>query len=50
MPFKRISELVILYLVASDIFWLNAFPPSKPGAGLSDTKGPGQLILVNMVD
>ena len=26
------------------------FPPSTPGAGLSDTKGPGQLILGNTVD
>ena len=26
-------------------FWINGFPPSTPGAGLSDTKGPRQLIL-----
>ena len=26
------------------------FLQSTPGAGLSDTKGPGQLILGNMVD
>ena len=45
MPFKRISKLMIVHLVASDIFWINAFPPSTPVAGLSYTKGPGQLIL-----
>ena len=50
MPFKRISNLIIVHLVASFIFWINAFPPSTPGAGLSDTKGPGQLILGNTVD
>ena len=41
---------MIVHLVASDIFWLNAFPTSTPGAVLSDTKGPGQLILVNTAD
>ena len=41
---------MIVHLVASTIFWLNAFPPSTPGAGLSDTKGPGQLILGNTVN
>ena len=34
MTFKRISKLMIFQLVVSDIFWLNDFPPSKPGAGL----------------
>ena len=42
--------IMIVNLVASAIFWLNAFPPSTRGAGLSYTKGPGQLILVNTVD
>ena len=28
---------------------LNAFSPLTPGAGLSDTKGPGKLILGNIV-
>ena len=41
---------MIVHLVASAIFCLNAFPPSIPGAGLSDTKGPGQLILGNTVN
>ena len=50
MPFKRISKLMIVYLVAYAIFWLNAFPPSTPGAGMSDTKFPGQLIIGNIVD
>ena len=50
MPFNRISKLMIVHLVASDIFWLNAFSPSTPVAGLSDTKGPVQFILGNIVD
>ena len=41
---------MIVHLVTSAIFWLNAFLPSTPGAGLSDTKGPGKLILGNTVD
>ena len=41
---------MIVHLVASAIFWLNAFPSSKPVAGLSNTKVPGQLILGNTVD
>ena len=41
---------MIVHLVASSVFWLNAFPPSTPGAGLSDTKSTGQLILGNTVD
>ena len=50
IPFKRISKLMIVHLVASTIFWLNSFPPSTPGAGLSYTKGPGQLVLGNTVN
>ena len=50
MPSKRISKIVIVHLVASTIFWINEFPPSTPGARLSDTKVPGQLILGNTVD
>ena len=42
MPFKQISKLNIVHFVA--------FPPSTPGAGLSDTKGPRQLVPVNTVD
>ena len=38
---------MIVHIVASAIFWLNKFPPSTPGTGLSDTKGPGKLILGN---
>ena len=41
---------MIVHLVTYDIFWRNAFPPSKPGAGMSDKKGPGQLILGKTVD
>ena len=41
---------MIVHLVAFAIFWIDAFPPSKPGVGLSDTKSPGQLILVNTAD
>ena len=50
MPFKRISKLVIVHIVASAIFWINAFPPSTPGAGLSDTKCPVKLIFGSTVD
>ena len=41
---------MIVHLVASAIFWLNEFSLSTPGAGISDTKGPGQLILGYTVD
>ena len=41
---------MIVHLVTSAIFWINAFPPLTHGAVLSDTKGPGQLILGNTVD
>ena len=41
---------MIVHIVASEIFWLNALTPSTPGIGLSDTKGPRQLILGNTVD
>ena len=50
IPFKQISKFMIVHLVVYAIFWINAFPPSIPGAVLSDTKGPGQLILGNTVD
>ena len=50
MTFKQISKLMIVHIVASAIFFLNAFPPSSPVAGLSDTKFPVQLILENTVD
>ena len=39
-----------VHLVASGIFGINSFPPSTPGAGVSDKKGPGQIILGNTVD
>ena len=41
---------MIVHLFASTIFWINAIPPSTPGAGLPDTKGLGQIILGNTVD
>ena len=50
MPSKQVSKIMIVHLVASDIFWINAFPPSTSGAGLSDTKGPGQLVLGTMIN
>ena len=46
MPFKKISKLMIVHLVSTGIFWPNNFPPSKPGAGFYNTKGPRQLVLV----
>ena len=50
MPFKNIYKLMIVHIVISAIFWLNDFPLSKPGAGLSKTKGPKQLFLGTVVD
>ena len=41
---------MIVHIIASTIFCINEFPPSTPGAVLSDTKVPGQLILGNTVD
>ena len=41
---------MIVYLVASDIFWRNEFSPSKPDAGLSDTKAPGKLLPGTVVN
>ena len=41
---------MIVHIFVSAIFWLNEFPPSTPSAGLSDTKGPGKLLLGNMVN
>ena len=40
---------MIVHLVVSTIFWINAFTPSTPGTGLSDTKGPVKLVLGNTV-
>ena len=50
MPYKLIYNLIILHPVASVIFWINEFPPSTPGTGLSNKKGPGKFSLGNMVD
>ena len=41
---------MIVHLVAYDFFWLNDFSPSKPGAGLSNTKGPRQLVPGTIMD
>ena len=49
-PLKRISNLTKVHLVASATFCLNKIPPSTPGAGLSDTKVPGNVILGNTID
>ena len=40
---------MIVYFVATAIFWLNAFTLSKPDTGLPNTKGPGQLILGTVI-
>ena len=45
MPFKQISNLMKVHIVASAIFWINAFPPSTPGTGLSEKKFPDNLSL-----
>ena len=41
---------MVVHLVATVIFLLNFFPRSKPGAGLSNTKVPGQLAPETSVD
>ena len=48
-PFKKKSILMIFHSVATAIFWLNDFTPSKPGTGLSNTKGPGKLFLGTVI-
>ena len=39
-----------MHLVSYAIFWINEPPPSKPGAGLSDTKFLGKLVLGTVVN
>ena len=41
---------MIVHLFDSAIFWINYFPPPKPDSGLSNTIGPGQLVLGTVVD
>ena len=50
MLFMRISKLMVVHLVATAIFWLNDFTPSKPGMGMYNTKGTKQLVLGNIVN
>ena len=50
MLFKQISKIMIVHIVASGICWINPFPPLAPVAVLSNTKGPGKLVLGNMVN
>ena len=50
VPFRQISKSMIIHLVSNVIFWMNAFIPFKPGAGLSNTKPPRQLLLGTTVD
>ena len=38
IPFNLISKLMIVHPVTIAMFWINAFPPLKPGAGFSITK------------
>ena len=40
---------MIFHLVVTAILWINDFPPSKPGAGLSNTKGPVIVFLGTVV-
>ena len=40
---------MIVHLVASVMFWLNAFLPSKPGMGLYNTKRLRKLVLGTIV-
>ena len=39
----------MVHPVTTNIFCLNAFNPSKPGTGLYNIKGPGQLILGTII-
>ena len=41
---------MIIHIVATSIFWLNAFLLSKTFTVISNTKVPGQLVLVAVVD
>ena len=50
MPLKLIFKSMIIHLVVNAIFWINVFPPSKSGAGLSNNKRHGQLFLITVVD
>ena len=50
MHFRRISKLIINYIVTTAIFWINDSPPSKYGLVLSNTKAPGQIVLITLVD
>ena len=45
MPFTRILKLMVVHLVATAIFWTNAFTPSKHATGLYSTKYPRKLVL-----
>ena len=40
---------MIIHIVATAIFWLNTFPPLKPGTGISNSKVPEQLFLGTVV-
>jgi len=42
MPFKKLTKLMVVYLVAFSIFWLNAFPLKK--RGISRTMSPGKIV------
>ena len=48
--FKQISKWMIIHLVTTSIFWLNDFTLLKPGAGMPNTKYPGQLVPEIFVD
>ena len=49
MTFKRIFKLMIVHLVASTIFWIDAHPSSAPDTVPPDIKVPGQLLLRTVV-
>ena len=48
--FQKTSKLIIVHLVVTAIFLLNAFPPSKPDARFSNSKVPGNIFLGTIVD
>jgi hypothetical protein len=47
MPFKRISERMVVELVAFNTFWLNSFPPRD---GISPTLSPRALVVGTGID
>ena len=50
IPFNKLSKLMVVHIIATDIVWLDAFTLLKSGTRLSNTKGLRQLVLDTVVD